>query len=700
MTFIMAAAAVYGVLQLAVLAWPVRSVRLPTVLLTVVVGVYGSGVVAALVELVYARGSTAVTGRPFADVMAEASYTIAPAVEEIAKLVPLLLIGWNLKIRYQLGLADYVVLGAATGAGLGLLEVLLQHALDAQRATPFPRGGWMLSGGISLGATYVPDWHRVLTNWLPAPLGALDLSFTRPSLDTNLHLAWGAAGALGADLLLRGRGWRRALAVLPLAYAIGHHTLVNYTGQRGADPPSWAASLLNAADSAVGYAPLACLLLAMAVDFRRLRQGKRAVPGVLLAAERAGRSSLVALAGFGAWCVPWSTLLAMRFARLRRSLLYAAARTPSERFEPLRQVVAEITARMDAVSHERAWDSSRIRAYLKAARARRPSGRRWLLLVPCLLTLPSLVFLGLGSFTSTKQIQEDFSTGYGPTLFIGLGIAGLAWIMFQLIVLLRAWRTSATLPLGETLAIIRLRLFTAVGSATTAVLLLTSRFRGTAPDGEAVPTQAMLLAALEDMKLYLGFALLLFTVATLVVLFPPAGALALVGGGVVGSSLAAGGVATTLATAGAVLMAAEARGGKGGSETPSNSGAEGGRGQPASGETKEALVKELKDQGVKCDPDKIVRIERGADGKIRFLEEGNQRAGLRHITGRHAQDFANKGVPEAEIPDVVMEATTSGQQVGMQGTRPVYQVNYKGKILKVAVTVGGNGFIVGANPAS
>ncbi|MBM9508524.1 WXG100-like domain-containing protein [Actinacidiphila acididurans] len=121
---------------------------------------------------------------------------------------------------------------------------------------------------------------------------------------------------------------------------------------------------------------------------------------------------------------------------------------------------------------------------------------------------------------------------------------------------------------------------------------------------------------------------------------------------------------------------------------------------PSDGPARDALVKELQDNGVKCDPSKIVRIERGADGKIRFLERGNGRAGLQHIVERHAEDFANKGVPEGDIPDVVMRAVTEGKQVGMQGTRPIYETTYQGQPLKIAVTVGDNGFIVGANPAS
>ncbi|MBP0460229.1 WXG100-like domain-containing protein [Streptomyces montanisoli] len=115
---------------------------------------------------------------------------------------------------------------------------------------------------------------------------------------------------------------------------------------------------------------------------------------------------------------------------------------------------------------------------------------------------------------------------------------------------------------------------------------------------------------------------------------------------------------------------------------------------------REELIQELQGKGVKFSPDKVVRIGRDADGKVVFLEEGNGRAGLQHVIEEHAQDFANKGVPEGEVPDVVLEAVTKGDVVGMQGTRPIYEIVRNGQVLKIAVTVGSNGFIVGANPTS
>jgi hypothetical protein len=116
------------------------------------------------------------------------------------------------------------------------------------------------------------------------------------------------------------------------------------------------------------------------------------------------------------------------------------------------------------------------------------------------------------------------------------------------------------------------------------------------------------------------------------------------------------------------------------------------------GESRQDLLDELKRQGIKHNPDDIVEIGRSKDGQIVFLEKGNGRAGLQHITERHAADFANMGVPEEKIAKLVFTAVTTGRVVGAQRTRPIYEVVFEGRLYKLAVSVGDNGFIVGANP--
>ena len=113
------------------------------------------------------------------------------------------------------------------------------------------------------------------------------------------------------------------------------------------------------------------------------------------------------------------------------------------------------------------------------------------------------------------------------------------------------------------------------------------------------------------------------------------------------------------------------------------------------------LLDELANSGVKYNPEDIVAITKTADGKVVWLENGTDTAGLNHIITEHADDFLNKGITQEQIPDYVMNALENGKIVGYQGRgtgRPIYEFTYNGEIHKVAITVGNNGFIVGANP--
>jgi hypothetical protein len=115
----------------------------------------------------------------------------------------------------------------------------------------------------------------------------------------------------------------------------------------------------------------------------------------------------------------------------------------------------------------------------------------------------------------------------------------------------------------------------------------------------------------------------------------------------------------------------------------------------------EELVGQLRDAGVKHNPDNILRIAKLSDGKIVFLEIGNDISGWQHIRKNHANEFINRGIPEDMIIDAIMSAVTSGVIIGTQGTkgtRDVYEVDFNGAVQYISITVGDNGYIVGANP--
>ncbi len=111
------------------------------------------------------------------------------------------------------------------------------------------------------------------------------------------------------------------------------------------------------------------------------------------------------------------------------------------------------------------------------------------------------------------------------------------------------------------------------------------------------------------------------------------------------------------------------------------------------------LIDELANSGVKYNPEDIIVITKTADGKLVWLENGNSSAGLEHIM-QHVDQFATKGISSEKIPDFIMYAIENGKVVGTQRTRTIYEVMYEGKLQRVAISIGDNGFIVGANPKS
>ncbi|WP_329136586.1 hypothetical protein OG552_25130 [Streptomyces sp. NBC_01476] len=112
-------------------------------------------------------------------------------------------------------------------------------------------------------------------------------------------------------------------------------------------------------------------------------------------------------------------------------------------------------------------------------------------------------------------------------------------------------------------------------------------------------------------------------------------------------------------------------------------------------------IADLIESGVKFSEEDLVATGRAADGRVVFLEKGNSRAGLTHIIERHGAEFEQRGIGSADLPGFIINAVTKGKVVGYQGKgtgRPIYELEYNGSPQRVAVTVGNNGFVVGANP--
>jgi hypothetical protein len=92
---------------------------------------------------------------------------------------------------------------------------------------------------------------------------------------------------------------------------------------------------------------------------------------------------------------------------------------------------------------------------------------------------------------------------------------------------------------------------------------------------------------------------------------------------------------------------------------------------------KEALIAELRQQGIKHNPEQIVAIAKLASGQIIFLEMGSDRSGLQHIVLQHADQFAAQGIEKDRIAGAIVTALIQGEVIGYQGrgsTRPVYRL--------------------------
>ncbi|MDR2879254.1 MAG: hemagglutinin repeat-containing protein, partial [Fusobacteriales bacterium] len=107
------------------------------------------------------------------------------------------------------------------------------------------------------------------------------------------------------------------------------------------------------------------------------------------------------------------------------------------------------------------------------------------------------------------------------------------------------------------------------------------------------------------------------------------------------------------------------------------------------------LMKELESSGVKYSKNDVVMVTKTSDGKLLWLENGNNFAGLKHIVNGHAANFADKGI--TNIPSFlnqILQTKPINVGRGIGGPYADYLVN--GSTYRVAY--GTNGFIVSFYP--
>src|SRR5689334_12609820 len=185
---LMVIAQFYGVLQLVILGSPTRTIRWRVVLLAFLAGVTVCVPLALLLEMVWTRLFAGMTHQSFIDALDIAGYSVDPFIEEVVKLLPLMIACLIPAVRRQLGLVDIILICAALGAGFGLTEFILNmsHRFDRAIDARF-QDVWYMQIGV-FGVGVVPGLGKTLTSWLPSGVsatGAFDLPFKGP-LDTNI----------------------------------------------------------------------------------------------------------------------------------------------------------------------------------------------------------------------------------------------------------------------------------------------------------------------------------------------------------------------------------------------------------------------------------------------------------------------------------------------------------------------------------
>ena len=501
----------WGVLQLAVLGTMARSVRLGTLLLAIGTGVYGCGVLAIAIEYGYTHLVASVTGHPLYDVVRTASYTVDPFVEEIAKILPLLFLAVHLRARRQRGFTDYLLLGAATGGGFGLLEALMRFGSRAGSAIHGP-GGWLLP--ISLSSPVVPNPGVIFTSWLPAPVGSDSFLSLSSGADTNLHLAWSAVAGLGIGLLVRGRGRVRLIGPLLVLLVGWDHAAYNFhllhtgSGALGdvLTPP------FVAVEPLLWLWPLLALVGAVVLDLRRLDWSRAQAPSLRLRGEGSGLESLTALAGYARLGLPWTLLVVPRFVGLRRAALYAVEPGPAGGDEPLLAEVVAVRDQLDAAHSVAAWRRvGRVTVALPAGDRRLgPSLRRFgPLLVWMILLVPAFLYYVVGSTPVLAGIQGVLRRpGVFPVLLVLPAAVGLVLLGWQLLMSVRSLSSALRAPSGEAAARLQLRIGTALGAGGLDVLVLGSWLRGMSAQAQVLPT-GHVLDAVSSLLLVAGLALVI-----------------------------------------------------------------------------------------------------------------------------------------------------------------------------------------------
>lgn len=553
MIVLMFVAGVCGVLQLAALGSFARSLRVTTLLLLVMVGGYVCAPVALLLELGITRCWHAVTSAPLASVVTLASWTTDPAVEELVKVAPVILLPVLARgLSSQLGLTDHLLIGSAVGGGFSIAEAVMRYSSAVTSAVPDEAGGYYIP--VNLAVPHIPGLLRSATSWLPAPVeSGWDVLLTGGT-GLNLHLLYTGLAALGIGVIARRQGRERLLGVLPLILVCLDHAASNALAAGSVSGRPW--EVLRGLEHARSLLPvviLSALLLAVALDRRGL-----AHPGGGGPRSAAARAELRPLGRFALVSPPLTTAVAFRTVLLRRASRYSVAvQGPDQaRIEELQTIDRLILSANDR------WRWAAARAELgNRLRGRRAFRERLRAVLWVGLALPPLLYLVVGGVPATAELQGVLQNS-GRYWCFGTAVAAVGYGGWHVVVLTRHVRLRPALCWLEPSIRMGSRLLASTAALLAGVATLALWCRAGAGDQRLVRNDHVLDAA----SALLVMAALLLLVAALLVLFPPGGLLLAAegGGAVLAAAVSVGTIArlgVALGLSGALLMSAASSGG-------------------------------------------------------------------------------------------------------------------------------------------
>jgi len=465
------AAHAWGVLQLIILGSLARTVRIRTVYAAMAVGLYLMVPLTVVLQASWTGLFAPLLGMSAPELVRIASHTLDPFVEELMKLLPLTLLLLVPTFRRQWSFTDFVLIGAATGAGFGLAEDLYRFGGSADRAEGIA-GGWaLIFPQISL---LVPSIGKTLTSWLPIGVAGGPSDVAR----LNVHLVWSAVGglAVGLTVLLRTKAARLTalglLVCISLDHAAGNITDIG---------DSWLAFLswpLGALVHLRGLMPIAALAAALWLD--RQRQGVRDSLDPLLKAEQAASSRLKGTLGAAFSRLPWSLISVDRFVRMRRAFRAERAAATAQA-APLNALVVNERDRVDRELAQLqtdvpallppGWTLSSLRVAL-----RRPAVIIWLVILT-----PSVLWFVVGGWPQTAGLQVFMTRPAVWKVLFPLTVLAQAWIAWRTIAGLGSWSLVRGASIGDDAAVVGLRVACGIGAVSLGAFSLLRMLGGVAP---------------------------------------------------------------------------------------------------------------------------------------------------------------------------------------------------------------------------